>query len=206
MTLTADQIKELKGQLKSQVSNLPKDQKAEALKQIEDMSDEALETMLEQQKAQAPPKGQKTIFRMIVDKEVDSVFIDESSDAVAVLDINPISRGHIIIIPKSAVSEPKQIPKEVFELAKKVTEKLMLSLKTKSVKLHTETKFGESYINLIPIYDKDLDINSSRSKSQKSDLEKLKKEINIERIEKKVEKIQVKKTKSKTLKLDRKIP
>ena len=49
MSLTQEQIKELKSQLKGQISHLPADKKAEAEKQIESLSQEALEEMLSQQ-------------------------------------------------------------------------------------------------------------------------------------------------------------
>ncbi len=204
MALSDEQIANIKNQLKTQVSNLPQDKKAEAESQIESLSTEAIEQLIAEQ--QSSQGNQKTIFRMIVDKEVESVYLDESPSAVSVLDINPISKGHILIIPKMAISEPAQIIPGVYDLAKKLSDKIMKTLKPKSVKLHTEKRFGEAYINLIPIYDKDLDISSPRSQISKEELQSIKNTINTEIIEKKVEQIKVEKPKEKRLKLQRRIP
>ena len=89
MTLTPKQIQELKTQLLQQIQHLPKEQQEQAGAQIESMSPEALEIMLQQQSQQS----ENNIFRLIVNKEVESVIIEENSAVIAVLDINPISEG-----------------------------------------------------------------------------------------------------------------
>ena len=92
-------INELKNQLLTQIQNLPSEQREHAKQQIESMSPQALETMLQQQQS----SSDKNIFRLIVDKEVDSVIVAETLNSIAVLDINPISEGHTIIIPKNPI-------------------------------------------------------------------------------------------------------
>lgn len=203
MALTQEQIKELKAQLAEQISHLPLEKKAEAQKQIDSLSQEALETMLEEQRS----SNQKTIFRMIIDKEVPSVSIAENDHALAVLELNPVSKGHTIIIPKSLVKEEKSISKEVHSLSEQLSKKLISSLKAKSTSVIPEKKFGEVILNVIPIYDKLLTLESPRTKSQVEELEKLRLEINIEKIENKPEKIKIeKKSQEEVLKLKRRIP
>ena len=107
MALTQQQIKILKEQLLSQIENLPGDKKAEARRQIETLSPQALELMLKQQE-----KERESIFRLIVKGEIPSVKIDENDDAIAVLEINPISKGHAIIIPKTPAKSSKDIPNQ----------------------------------------------------------------------------------------------
>src|SRR3989344_404637 len=182
MTLTQSQIKQLKEQLKAQVSHLPQQQKSEALKQIDSMSDEAIETLLKQQsQSQENSPDGNNIFRMIINGEIDSIKIKETPEAIAVLDINPISKGHLMIIPKSPVKNPKQIPKSVFSLAESLSKKITDNLKAKSVRLETAQQFGEAIIHLIPIYDKPLNIKSPRSKASQEELspiaEQLQKEV-----------------------------
>ncbi len=109
MPLTPEQVTELKNQLKAQLDHLPPEQKKEGEKQIDAMSAEALELMLKQQQSQQPSGG-KTIFRMIINGDVPSTKTGENAKALAVLDINPISKGHILIIPRKPVKTPKQIP------------------------------------------------------------------------------------------------
>jgi histidine triad (HIT) family protein len=157
MPLTPEQITELKNQLREQVKNLPESQRAQAESQINEISSEAIESMLAQQKA-----SQKPIFRSIISNEIPSKKIDENKIAIAVLDTRPISNGHTIIIPKSEIKDGKNIPFQAFSLGKKVAKRISNKLKAKSVEIQTEFKFGEIILNLIPIYDKPLSLNSQR--------------------------------------------
>jgi len=170
MALTAEQVKELKAQLLSQVKNLPEAQKSEAEKQIKEMSSEALEAMLKQQ--QSKGGKEKGVYRMIVDKEIPSKLIDENKTSLAVLEIKPISQGHIIIIPKKAVKTAKELSSSSLTLAKKMAARLSRKLNAKSAEIQTEFRLGEVIINVIPIYDKSLNINSPRIDAKEQDLEK----------------------------------
>ena len=203
MTLTHEEIQEIKKQLSQQIQHLSPDKKSQAQQQIDSMSEEALESLLEQQKSKQP---QKPLFRMIVDREIPSKIIDENRFALATLDIKPISQGHTIIIPKSPVEKAKDIPAQVFSLAKKIAKKLSLKLKSKSAEIQTEFKFGEIIINVIPIYEESLNINSPRSSPSDSELEEVYKKLRV--IKKpKVQRIKIKKTQeTKILKLNRRIP
>ena len=142
MALNAEQIKELKEQLKEQVNQLPESQRAAAIKQIDSMSPEALESMLKQQSMASPGSGtQKGIFRSLVDGDMKSYLIAENKDSIAVLDIKPISQGHIIIIPKKPLTDSKLIPNACFSLAKKIAKKISKKLSAKSSEIQTEYKF-----------------------------------------------------------------
>jgi histidine triad (HIT) family protein len=171
MVLTQEQIKELKNQLLQQVKTLPENQKKEAEKQIEEMSAESLESMLKQQ--QQSKGKEKGIYRMIVDKEIPSKLLDENKSSLAVLEIKPISQGHVIIIPKKAVKSVKELSSSSLTLAKKIASRLTNKLKAKSAEIQTEFKFGEIIINVIPIYDKSLNVNSPRTDAKDQDLEKI---------------------------------
>ena len=199
MALTQEQIQELKNQLSKQIENLPDEQKSSAQSQIDSMSSEALESMLEQQQAQVK------IFRKIVSKELPSRIIGENNDAVAVLEIRPISKGHAIIISKSEISDAKDLSPNTIELSQKISNQLKEKLNPQSVEIQTENKFGEVIINLIPIYDKKLDISSERTEPAESELDKTYKEI-IKKKEIKNEEKPLKKEKSEIFKLKRKIP
>lgn len=213
MALSPQEVIELKMQLKQQVQHLPEDQRKLAEKQIDEMSSQAIEEMLRQQQERSSDQNQKTIFRMIVDKDVDSLIAGENSEALAVYDINPISEGHLLIIPKKEVKSPAEIPKLVFSLAEELSKRIIDNLKAKEVKAETEIKFGEAVLNLIPIYSEDLNVKSRRKKSNIEELEKIKKKVETIKLDKKVEKIKIetkdKKEKSKInkpIKLQRRIP
>lgn len=172
MALTPEQVEDIKNQLREQIQHLPEERKQQALSQIEAMSPEAIEELVKQQRdknGQSDP--QKSIFRMIIDGDIDAIKIEENSFALAVLDINPISKGHLLVIPKQAVAKPSEIPSQAFALAKKLGKKIVKELKSKSFDIHTETKFGEAIVHVLPIYDSPLTLESQRQKASKEELE-----------------------------------
>jgi histidine triad (HIT) family protein len=144
---------------------------------------------------------------MIVDMEVPAEIIDENSSAIAVLEINPISKGHLMIIPKKPASTSKELPTQAFTLAKKLSKKIISKLKASSTEIQTEFKFNETIINVIPVYDKPLNINSPRYKASKDELESLASKLKI-RKKPKIIRIKASKPDSQTpvLKWHRKIP
>lgn len=193
MVLTQDEVNELKDQLREQVKSLPEHQKKAALQQIESMSPETLETMVKQQQSSKPKGSQKGVFRMIVDKELPSKLIEENKEALAVLDIKPISKGHIIIIPKKVIANAKNLPNSIFSLAKKISKRIESKLQAKATEIQTEFKFGETILNLIPIYSEPLNLNSPRTDSKEKELEEIQNKIKL--IKKpKIEKIKIKST------------
>jgi hypothetical protein len=205
MSLTPEQVIELKSQLEEQIKDLPEDRKEEAQKQIDDLTPEALELMIKQQQSRSGKQSNKGIFRMIVDKEVPSRIIDENAFALAVLDIKPISKGHIIVISKKAILDSKFIPSQVFTLAKKMAKSLSIKLKAKSCEIQTESKFGEIILNVIPIYDKPLNLNSPRLDLSDKELDEI---YQVLRIIKKPKVIRIKKPSNNQplLQLKRRIP
>lgn len=206
MTLSPEEVEELKEQLKQQVQHLPDQQRQAAETQINSLSPEALESMLEQQRTRTPAPGQKTIFRMIIDKEVQSHRIDDNVDAVAVLDINPIAKGHTIIIPKTAVSEIKDIPSGAHALAAELSKTLAKAVDAKKVQIIPDKKFGEAYLHLIPVTDNELNLNSPRSSADPKELSQLAESIQLT---KKPEPEKIKLTKAETnqvLRVSRRIP
>lgn len=175
MSLTKEQILHLKKQLLDQIKNLPIDQREEAETQIEEMSDESIELMLQNQK-----DSQIKIFREIVSGKVPSKKIDESNEAIAVLDIKPISKGHTIIIPKNKIEDTEKIPKTILDFSETIASKLKKILNPKEIKIIKEIKFGEAIINLVPFYD-----NSSlenKIEHSEDELNKVLNEINTKPI------------------------
>lgn len=199
MSLTKEQISELKKQLLDQIKKLPENQRKDAEKQIDNLSDETIEEMLKNQK-----ESQVNIFREIVAGKIPSKKIDENSSAVAVLEIRPISKGHSIIIPKEKLEKIDKIPENISILIDKISKNISEKLKAKEVKIIPESKLGEIIINLIPIYDKDLNLESERENSSNEDLDKI-----IEKLNKKEEITEVKKEevkKEELKKFKRRIP
>lgn len=172
MPLTSDQIEELKAQLFAQVQHLPLEQRKEAQQQIDEMSPETLESMIKQQQAK---QSDKSIMRMIAEGTVVSKKIDANKYALAVLDIRPVSKGHVLVIPRTAITPKEQLPTQTFTLAKKIARRIKRKLRPEGIEIQTETKFKEQVINIIPYYDKPLSITSPRYEASSEELESMQK-------------------------------
>jgi len=208
MTLTEKQEKEIKRQILEQTKHFPEERRKQIEEQLEKMTSEQLEAyvkqmMTRQQTAQSQSSTEKGVFRMIISGEMSSKELDQNKDAIAVLDIKPISLGHSIIIPKKQITDAKDLPSSTFSLAKRISKKISSKLKTSGCEIQTEFKFGEIIINIIPIYDKALNVNSPRQDVKEEELEKI---YNRLKKEKKPEVIKIRKKKSsKIIKLKREI-
>jgi len=186
--LSEEQIAQIKQQFIQQIdSTFPEDKKQTAKQQIEAMNSEHLEEFLKQNKliktqttqvpqTQQEPQIQQSVFRLIVEEKIPSYKIDESKYAVAVLEINPASKGHSIIIPKTPVTSIEKIPQPVFSLAKKISKKIKTKLKPREVNISSANIFGEFIINILPIY-KNETLNSQRHKAEEKELQEIQEKL-----------------------------
>lgn len=183
--LSQEQIQQIKKQLIQQIeANFPEDKKQYAIQQIESMNAEELEEFLMKNQLIANQKGnskgdeskiesQKCIFCSIVSGNIQSYKIDENKDAIAVLEINPISQGHSLIIPKKH-TETKKLPKNLFSFAEKIAKKIKKRLKVKDIKISSAKLFSHEIINILPVY-KDENLNSKRIPIKPEELEEIQK-------------------------------
>jgi len=183
--LSEEQTSQIKQQLISQInSTFPEDKKQVAISQIEAMNSEQMENFLEQNnliktpnvfgaQAVSPASHQQCIFCSIADGKIHSYKIDENKDAVAVLEINPVSKGHIIIIPKKHISSKDKLPSSILTLAEKISKIIKSKLKPKKVEIVSSNTFGHEIMNVFPVYT-DENINSERHQAKPEGLELLK--------------------------------
>jgi len=160
--LSPEQITEIKKQLLVQIEkSFPEDKKDFAKKQIESMNAEQLEEFLKQNKLAVQEQGELSsqggqegpcIFCAIISGKMDSSKIDENKDAIAVLEINPVSHGHTLILPREHIESKDKLPKSISSFVKKVSGKLKSKLKPKSISTENSNLFGHEIINLIPVY------------------------------------------------------
>ncbi len=196
--LPAEQITQIKEQIINQIdSNFPEDKKESAKQQISAMNSEQLEKFLKQNNIM---QDQQCIFCSIVSGDAQSYKIDEDKNAIAILELNPISKGHTLIIPKKHSQKSSEQTKE---LTKKVSELLKSKLKPKEVVVSSSSLFGHEIINLLPVY-KDETIESEKHKASPEELESVLKEI-LEEPKKPIQKPKPKKIKEK-LWLPKRIP
>jgi len=116
------------------------------------------------------------VFCSIIFGDIPSTKIGENEKAIAILEINPASLGHSLIIPREHIETKEKIPKEVGKLAMEVQEKIQKTLNPKRIDLISSNIMGHEIINVLPIY-KDETIDSKRKKLSQEELLKIKKKI-----------------------------
>jgi len=188
--LPRDQTEQLKNQLIEHInSTFPEDRKSSAIKQIESMNEEQFEEFLIQNnlinegenKKSISPEG-KCIFCSLVFGDIPSTKIGENEKAIAVLELNPISKGHAIVIPKDHVTSTTNLPKEALKLAGEIGGKIKTKFFAKEIIIEPTNMFGHEIINIIPVYENE-NLDSPRTQSNPEELTKIKEELENEKIE-----------------------
>ncbi len=191
MSLSDEETEEIKQKLFSHIeSTFPEGQKSSARQQIESMDSGQLESFLEKNQIIKDSSNSKNecVFCSIASDKIRSCRIDENEKAIAVLDINPISKGHSLIIPREHTDNMK---KEVSVLAEKVSKNIKKKLKPKKVEISKSKLFGHEIINLLPVYDNE-NFDSKRNSAKIEELEIVREELEKR---KEIEKISKPKTK-----------
>jgi histidine triad (HIT) family protein len=170
--LSEEQAKQIKEQLLNQLEKANIPNKEVITSQIQVMNTEQLEEFLRQNKLIKEGQGQEgsCIFCSIIEGKIPSYKIDENKNAIAILEINPISKGHTLIIPKK---HSEKIPKSAITFAEKIAKKLK-TLKPKKIDVTPSSLFGHEILNILPVY-KNETLNSQRQKASEPDLLQLQK-------------------------------
>lgn len=157
--LSDEQTPIIKKQLITQLEKTNLSNKQEIKQAINSMNKEQLEAFLKQNKIQiskSPSQQNQTqqdkcIFCEIAKASIPSYKIAENKKAIAVLEINPLSKGHSLVIPIEHVSIEK-ISSSALTLSKKIAKKLKSKLKPSDIKIETTSIQEHPVINIIPIY------------------------------------------------------
>ena len=175
MEISKEQLEGIKSQLIEQIeTTLPEEKKTETKEKILSMSDKELKEFIIQNNL-LREKDQKCIFCSIVSGEIDSYKINENQNAIAVLEINPISKGHTIVIPKPHVQE---ISNETKDFAKKISLILKEKLSAKEVQIKDSEMFEHKILSLIPIYDGE-PLEEKRNPISKEELKSLQESLMV---------------------------
>ena len=172
--MQSEKSKEIKKQLIEQInSTFPDESKNATIEQIEKMNDEQLEEFLKQNNIISKGEEEQCLFCSIIENKISSLKIDENEEALAILEINPISKGHLIVIPKAHTSEA---PKGAYDLAEKLSIKLSQIFNPKKVEIVPSNLFGHEIVNVFSIYNNET-IHTKRLKTNQEELKELQKEI-----------------------------
>jgi histidine triad (HIT) family protein len=193
---TREDLERIRKWLLTQIDQtFPEENKEEAKQQILAMNEEELVNFLKQNKLlkeqgdASEGSEQKCIFCSIATGEIPSTQIANNEKASAILDINPVSEGHSLIIPKEHLANPALIPEEAKALARKVAEKLQKVFSPKKVEISESEAMGHSIINVFPVYENE-SLTSARKKKSPQELAELKTRIDSYQEElKKIEEI-----------------
>jgi histidine triad (HIT) family protein len=173
MTLTEEDATRIKEQLLTQLTNFPEDKREQIKEQINSMTTEQVESFVEQNKL-THLNGQ-CIFCSITKNETKSYKISENETNIAILEINPLSKGHSLIIP---LEHENGISESTKELAEEVSEKLKDKFNPKTIDSKEINIMGHQLIELTPIYGGE----TERKQATEEELGALQKEIVEEEI------------------------
>jgi histidine triad (HIT) family protein len=186
MALKKEQAEQIKKQLLEQIKKLPKDQQEGLKEQIEDANPEELEEFIKQQQ-QASGQG-KCIFCEITAKRMDSVRVYEDQDILAVMEIMPATKGHLLVMPKQHFQFIQEIPskllEKIFYFVKTLNPILIKILDAKALSIYIPQgqlagqRIQHFVINLIPRYEADnLAFDWEHKKADTKELEALAEKI-----------------------------
>lgn len=70
-----------------------------------------------------------TIFSKIIRREIPATIVYEDDESIAFMDIAPVSKGHLLLIPKDHYQWMQEVPDELLGRLFVKTKKLMLAMK-----------------------------------------------------------------------------
>lgn len=168
MPITDEEANKIKKHLLKQLDNFPEDKQEQIKEQINSMTTEQVENFIEQNKL--THLGGQCIFCAIVAKQTPSYKIAENENNIAILEINPLSKGHSLIVPKEHLEE---LPQSAKDLAQEVSRKLKEKFNPNEIQIKELKIMNHPIIEIIPIYGNE----TEKRQATKEELKHLQKEI-----------------------------
>lgn len=183
--MNEEEAEEVKKQILQQLENSETENKEEIKEAIKAMNDEELEEFLKQNKLvrETKKEGNECVFCLILQGKVPSYKLDENKRSMAILEINPLSKGHSIVISR----QHNKLPSSAFTLANKLARRLKSKLKADEVKIENVKVLGHELIQVIPLYK---DVKLEKRKADEKELIELQNKLKS-KLRKKREKIQI---------------
>ena len=181
--LPKPQAEEIKKQLITQVDSLKTENKDQIKQHIQSLNEQQLEEFLKQNKIQIQGAGQQPqtgqqgcIFCSITKGQIPSYKIIENKNGIGVLEVNPLTKGHTIILPLKHTPIEK-LSTSILGLAKKTAKRLKTKLKPEDVKIETSSFQGHSMVNVIPLYKEP----PKKTKASESELKQLQSKLEVKK-------------------------
>lgn len=147
MTISSEQASEIKQHLLKQLDNFPEDKRENITEQINAMTEEQIEQFVKQNKL--THLGDQCIFCAITANKMPSYKIAEDSSFIAILELNPLSKGHTLIVPKEHL---EKIPETVQPLVQEISTKLHERYSPQEIKINEIKIMNHALLEIIPIY------------------------------------------------------
>ena len=147
MTLTPEEAIEIKTHLLSQLDNFPEDKRADLSEKIGSMSDAEIENFVKQNNLNH--LGGQCIFCEIVSGKKSSIKVAENASSIAILELNPLSKGHILIVPKA---HSNSLEDSIDDMANQVSKKLKDKFNPPEIKRNELEIMGHKLLEVVPIY------------------------------------------------------
>jgi len=176
--LSEEQIIEL-----NEIIKLPKEEQQVRLQSfLSTLSQEQIEFLKQSQQSQQS----QCLFCSIVNWEIPQYRIYEDSFFIATLDINPATKGHVIIIPKKHSRFINEVEGDYTKPIKKIVNKLFEIFQCDtSIVINNGDKAGQKLphvsIHIIPRYENDkVNIAWDSEKGNEEELKQLSQKLKIE--------------------------
>lgn len=168
MIITEEESSKIKEHLLTQLDNFPEDKRSQISEQIKSMTTEEVESFIK--KNSLNHLGEQCIFCSIVANKTPSYKIAEDKNYIAILEINPLSKGHSLIIPKEHLNE---IPESSKPLTNEITRKLQNNFSPNEIKINEIKIMEHALLEIIPIYGNE----TKKRQASEEELKSLQKEI-----------------------------
>jgi len=179
--LTDEQAQQIKEQLLSHLDQFPEDKQEQIKKEVTTLSNEKLEEFVKQnQLAQQPgqegqPIQQQCIFCAIAENKISSYKIAENPDNIAILEINPLTKAHVLIVPKQHTEN--DVSESSKQLAQQLANKIKQTFQPKDVQINQTKIMNHSLLEIIPIYEEEQNKQLERKKADEKELKEIQQQL-----------------------------
>jgi histidine triad (HIT) family protein len=164
MTLTKEQAEKIKEHLLKQLGNFPEEKRGQIEGQVKSMTTEQVENFVEENKLNHLDENH-CIFCGIIEGKTPSFKIAEDEKNIAILEINPLSKGHTLIVPKK---HDEKIYGHTKEFAEKVSKRINERFSPNEVKIQEINIMDHGVLEIIPLYGNETEKKSATPGELKS--------------------------------------
>lgn len=103
---------------------------------------------------------EESIFTKIIRGDIPCYKVYEDERTFAFLDINPLSDGHILVVPKCQVDKIYQLPEEyytaLFQTVRRVAQRVEDVLGVRAGLVVEGLDVPHAHVHVVPMYDRDV--------------------------------------------------